>query len=58
VLPIYLALGDKGRTLTALETSTEQQSWFATFLNVEPGLDTLRNEPRFQALLQRLNFSK
>jgi adenylate cyclase len=52
----YIALGDKDKALAALETDYEQRSPNMTFLKVDPGLDTLRNEPRFRALLKRLNF--
>jgi TolB-like protein/DNA-binding winged helix-turn-helix (wHTH) protein/Flp pilus assembly protein TadD len=51
----YLGLGDKGTALTWMERGIEEHDqWF--LLKVDPTLDPLRSEPRFQAALRRMNF--
>jgi len=52
----YLGLGDKDRALTFLERAYEEQDPALFYLKVSPLLDPLRSEPRFQALLRRMNF--
>jgi tetratricopeptide (TPR) repeat protein len=52
----YLGLGDKDQTLTYLERAYEEQDPWLFYLKVWPPLDPLRSEPRFQALLRRVNF--
>ncbi len=52
----YLGLGDKDQALTFLERAYEEQDPALFYLKVWPLLDPLRSEPRFQALLQRVNF--
>jgi TolB-like protein/DNA-binding winged helix-turn-helix (wHTH) protein len=52
----YLGLGDKDKALTFLERAYEEQDPALFYLKMSPLLDPLRSEPRFQALLQRVNF--
>ncbi len=53
---LYFGLGDKGQALTWLEKASEERSWWMPFINVEPWMDPLRSEPRFQAIVRRMNF--
>jgi tetratricopeptide (TPR) repeat protein len=46
---IYTAMGDKHNALEWLEKAVRQHT--ATVMNVDPYLDSLRDEPRFSALL-------
>ncbi|MBI4583475.1 MAG: protein kinase [Planctomycetes bacterium] len=50
----YLGLGDKEKALAALEEALEVRSQWVPWLKVEPKFFSLRSEPRFQALLERL----
>ena len=54
---IHLALGDRARALDWLEKAADERSWSLPFMAVEPDLDPLRGEPRFQRLLQRVRVS-
>jgi tetratricopeptide (TPR) repeat protein len=54
---IQAALGERELALTALETALDDHSQMIGFLNVDPGLDGLRDEPRFRAVVQRLGLS-
>jgi hypothetical protein len=50
---IYAALGDRARTLTALEEGVHERSLFPLQLR-DPQLDLVRDQPRFTTLLARL----
>jgi tetratricopeptide (TPR) repeat protein len=52
----YIAVDDKDKALTWLERGDEEQDPWLCFLKVGPAWDPLRSEPRFQALLRRMNF--
>jgi TolB-like protein/Tfp pilus assembly protein PilF len=52
----YLALDDKHQAMDWLEKAYEDRNWWMPWLRVEPRFDPLRSEPRFQALLRRMNF--
>src|SRR5438552_4548312 len=51
---IYLGLGEKEKALDWLEKSYEDQESACWYLTVEPVYDSVRNEPRFQAILKKL----
>ena len=52
---IYSALGDKDQAMASLEKAFEVRSWYVTNLAVDPKVDNLRSDPRFQDLLRRMN---
>lgn len=54
VASIYAALGDKEEALAQLQKAYEERSFYLTWLAVDPQLDSLRSDPRFQDLLRRL----
>ena len=52
----YLGLGEYGRALDWTERAhAERRGWLA-YLRVNPMFDPLRDDPRFQALVRRMNF--
>ncbi len=51
---IYLGLGEKERCLDWLEKSYEQQDSACWYLKIDQIYDSVRNEPRFQALVQKV----
>ena len=53
---IHLGLGEKDQALVWLEKAFEERSLFLTWLKVEPDVDRLRSDPRFQDLLRRVGF--
>jgi tetratricopeptide (TPR) repeat protein len=53
----YIAVGDKEQALAWLEKAYAQHSIQLTTLKVEPGYDSLRSDPRFQNLLQRVGLA-
>jgi len=58
IATVYVALDDKKRALDALEQAYTERSAFLVFLKADPLLDGLRSEPRFQALLKKMNLSQ
>jgi len=52
----YVGVGDKERALTWLEKAYEERDCELRHLKIDPTLDPLRSEPRFQAILRRMNF--
>ncbi len=51
---IHLELGDRDRALASLERGVDDRSQLQGYLNVEPALDPIRDEPRFLAISRRL----
>jgi TolB-like protein/DNA-binding winged helix-turn-helix (wHTH) protein/Flp pilus assembly protein TadD len=53
---IHLALNDRDSALDYLQKAYQERDWAMFVLEVEPRLDPLRSDLRFQALVQDLNF--
>ncbi len=54
---LYAGLGDKDKALEWLEKAFQERADGLTWLNVEPMLDDVRSDPRFQDLIQRIGLS-
>jgi TolB-like protein/Tfp pilus assembly protein PilF len=52
---IYAGLQDKDQTCLWLEKAYLERADGLNYINVEPGFDFLRSDPRFQKLLRRMN---
>src|SRR6266576_306465 len=55
---IHLGLGEKEKALDWLDKSYQDQESACWYLKVDPIYDSVRNEPRFQALVQKVFGSK
>ena len=53
---VWTALDDHQLALDELERAFEQRDRWMLFLRVDPRVDPLRREPRFQAVLERMGF--
>jgi len=53
---VYAGLGEKNQVFLWLEKAYEEHSGMLTSIKVDPFLDSLRSDPRFQDLLRRMNF--
>jgi TolB-like protein/Tfp pilus assembly protein PilF len=56
VAQIYVALRDFDQACAWLEKAYDEHSYDLTGAKVDPTLDRLRSDPRFQDLLRRMNF--
>ena len=53
VATIYAALGDKDKAFAELEKAFAEHDWEFHRLKVDPFMDSLRDDPRFNDLLRR-----
>ena len=51
---IHIGLGDYDRAIEYLEKSYEEHSHWLIYLHIDPSMDQLRIDPRFQDLLKRV----
>jgi Serine/threonine protein kinase len=52
---IHVAVGDKDAAFAELEKAYQAHDWFLQRLKVDPFMDPLRNDPRFNEMVKRLN---
>ena len=52
---IYVGLKEKEQALTQLEKAAAERSWWLIFAGVNHRFDNLRDEPRFQEILRKMN---
>jgi hypothetical protein len=53
---LYVEAGEEAQALDWLEKGFEVRDPNMPYVNADSTFDTLRNTPRFQALLRRMNF--
>jgi serine/threonine protein kinase/tetratricopeptide (TPR) repeat protein len=51
---IHIGLGENDRAIECLEKSYEEHSHWLIYLHIDPGMDALRDHPRFRDLLRRV----
>ena len=51
---IHVGLGENDRAIEYLEKSFEEHSHWLIYLHIDPGMDGLRDDPRFQDMLRRV----
>jgi len=56
IATLYIFAGEKERALGWLEIAYEERMQNLVYLNVYPKWDPLRDDPRFQDLIRRMNF--
>ncbi|HJW08364.1 MAG TPA: protein kinase [Holophagaceae bacterium] len=54
---IRLALGDRDRALLGLERAADRRCELLVYLAIDPRVDMLRQEPRFQTLVKRVGLA-
>jgi TolB-like protein/DNA-binding winged helix-turn-helix (wHTH) protein/Flp pilus assembly protein TadD len=52
----YVALGQLDRAFEWLERAYRERDWRMISIGIDPAMDPLRADPRFQSLLRRMNF--
>ena len=56
VAMIHAGLGETDRALEALDEAYEERSPQVVIVKMHPFFDSLRDDPRFQDLMRRMNF--
>ena len=51
----YAALGDKESALRSLEKAVQSKAFHTAFMKVDPVFDAIRNDPRYDLVLRRIN---
>ena len=54
----YEGLGRREEAIRALSQAADERSPMVVFINAEPIFDSMRSDPRFQALVKRFNLSQ
>ena len=52
----YAALGDKDAAFAELQKAYQNHDWFLQRIKVDPFMDPLRDDPRFDQMVEKLNF--
>lgn len=55
---IHVSLGEYDKALELLEQAYEEKSWFLIFMQIEHWYDPIREDERFQDILEKMNFPK
>jgi len=55
---IYVGLGDKERAFEELERNFQERGFYMSYLQVDPLLDPLRDDPRFISLMKRVGLTQ
>lgn len=55
---VYIGLGDKDNALAWLERAVEERTPYLASVRVDPLFDPVRGDPRFNALLRRMNLQR
>ena len=58
VAMVHIGLGEIDRAFEWLEKALEARDWQMAMLNVEPAFDTLRADPRFAVLVDRVGLPR
>lgn len=53
---IYVGLGDRDKAFEWLERAVDERADWLVYLKVEPVFDSIRDDPRFAAILKKMNF--
>ena len=57
MIHLYLSLGDREQAFKWLQKAYEERDGQLGFLKVDPYMDSLRSDPRFQDLLRRVGLT-
>ena len=58
VASLYAALGDKDAAFAELDRAFDERDWQLQRIKVDPFMDPLRDDPRFNDLLKRMNLAQ
>jgi hypothetical protein len=50
---VHIGLGDHDAAFASLDRACEERAGYLVYLNVDPAVDPIRNDPRFAELLSK-----
>jgi len=53
---IHIGIGEYDEAIRLLEQAYEEKSWFLIFMQIEPWLDPIRDDERFDQIMHAMNF--
>ncbi len=53
---IHIGIGEYDEAIRLLEEAYDAKSWFVIFIGIEPWYDPIRDDARFQALVDRMGY--
>ena len=53
---IHIGIDEYDMAIQLLEQAYNENSWFLIFIQIEPWYDPLRNDQRFQDIIDRMDF--
>ena len=53
---IYVGLDEKDKAFEWFEKAYEERSWFLIFIKMDPLMDSVRSDPRYISLIQRIGY--
>jgi len=53
---IHIGIGEHDEAINLLEQAYNENSWFLSFIQVEPWMDPIRDDERFQDIMRRMEF--
>ena len=54
---VYVGLGDKDRAFEWLDKAFQDRRGWLAYLKIEPMLDSIRDDPRFHRMLERMRLA-
>ena len=58
IAAVYIGIGENQKAIVWLEKALEEKEHRLVRLKIDPIYDPLRSNPRFQKLIERMNFPK
>ncbi len=55
---LHISLGDRERALESLDTAYQERAGYLLYLSLDPTFSELKDEPRFESLLNRLGMPR
>lgn len=52
---IYIELGDRDQAFEYLDKAFQEKASYVTYIKIDPKVDSLRSEPRFDEILRKMN---
>ena len=55
---VQVGLGEKDQAVASLQKAYQERSWYMVLLKLDPRLDSLQSDPRFQDLVRKVRLPR